>query len=70
MKTYPNFRLMATLLTFILSLLFMGSKEIKNRIMTDKANNKPNGEIIDFKISNSDYIFFESLSKYFFTSLP
>ncbi|MCW3106553.1 MAG: hypothetical protein JWQ09_1059 [Segetibacter sp.] len=68
MKLHSNFRLVITILTFAISLLFLESKRKQHRSNSNKAN-KTNGETNNFNISNTDYIFFESLSKYLFISL-
>lgn len=66
MKLHSNFRLVITILTFAISVLFLESK----RKQHSANSNKINGAAKDFNVSNTDYIFFESLSKYLFISLP
>lgn len=69
MKHKTNFRSVLAILTIAIGLLFLESKRIQNKRTPNKATKKVSREANGLNVSNTDYIFFESLSKYMFISL-
>ncbi|MCW3115475.1 MAG: hypothetical protein JWR18_3871 [Segetibacter sp.] len=69
MKHKTNLRLILTLLTFGIGLLFLECRRIQNKASLEKATRKVSNEEKNYNFSNTDYIFFESLSKYLFITL-
>ena len=69
MKHKANFRLILTSVAFMMALLFLEAKRIQNRRASSKAQRNVSRDDNNFNVSNTDYIFFESLSKYLFISV-
>lgn len=69
MKYKANYRLILTVTTIIVSFLLLESKRTENKRQGNKTTKNVSREDINVTVSNTDYIFFESLSKYLFISL-
>ncbi|WP_297823041.1 hypothetical protein [Segetibacter sp.] len=69
MKYKTNFRLILAILAVGVLVLFLEKKRTENRRNATKETRKVNREEPNFNVSNTDYIFFEPLSKYLFISL-
>ncbi|GEO11457.1 hypothetical protein [Segetibacter aerophilus] len=69
MKHKTNFRLILAILAVGIVVLFLEKRRTENRRNATKETRKINNEETNFNVSNTDYIFFEPLSKYLFISL-
>jgi hypothetical protein len=68
MKHKPSFRLFIAILTVVILVLMLEKKRTENRRKDTKATRKARREESNINFSTTDFIFFESLSKYRFIS--
>jgi hypothetical protein len=69
MKSKTNFSAIIALITLSASLLFLESRRMHNKRDLKKGAKEVIRENEQFNVSNTDFIFFESLSRYLFISL-
>lgn len=67
MKPKPLFRIAITFLAIAISVIFLEHKREANMSRIIKSNTADCFDAKNAKISNTDYIFFELISKYYFT---
>lgn len=69
MRHKASLRVILTLLMIAVGLIFLEGRRIQNRTGFDKVDPKAGNEKKNYNVSNTDFIFFESLSKYLFVTL-
>ncbi len=69
MKHKANLRHILIVLTLLSAFSIIEKIRVINKIAPEKAHKNASRESGNFNISNTDFIFFESLSKFLFISL-